>query len=70
MDMDWAVDMDWAMDNVTKVLLTLTVVLGITGNSTVIWMAGFKLKVGLGLVRQRDTPPPQQPPPFPILVFT
>lgn len=57
MDMDWAVDMDWAMDNVTKVLLTLTVVLGITGNSTVIWMAGFKLKVGLGLVRQRDTPP-------------
>lgn len=30
---------------VTIVLLMLTVVLGITGNSVVIWVAGFKLKV-------------------------
>lgn len=31
--------------NVTIVLLMLTIVLGITGNSMVIWVAGFKLKV-------------------------
>ncbi|KAF7649755.1 hypothetical protein LDENG_00136630 [Lucifuga dentata] len=39
-----AVDVDAIMDNVTIVLYTLTVVLGITGNSAVIWVAGFKLK--------------------------
>lgn len=33
------------VDNVTIVLLMLTIVLGITGNSMVIWVAGFKLKV-------------------------
>ncbi|XP_042362541.1 C3a anaphylatoxin chemotactic receptor-like [Plectropomus leopardus] len=38
------VDIDAIMDNVTIVLYTLTVVLGITGNSVVIWVAGFKLK--------------------------
>ncbi|KAM4629923.1 C3a anaphylatoxin chemotactic receptor-like [Polymixia lowei] len=32
------------MDNVTIVLYTLTIVLGVTGNSMVIWVAGFKLK--------------------------
>ncbi|XP_005745266.1 formyl peptide receptor 2-like [Pundamilia nyererei] len=31
--------------NITIVLLMLTVVLGITGNSMVIWVAGFKLKL-------------------------
>uniref|UniRef100_A0A3P9B0J6 C3a anaphylatoxin chemotactic receptor-like n=1 Tax=Maylandia zebra TaxID=106582 RepID=A0A3P9B0J6_9CICH len=31
--------------NVTIVLLMLTIVLGITGNSMVIWVAGFKLKL-------------------------
>lgn len=39
------VDIDAIMDNVTIVLYTLTVVLGITGNTLVIWVAGFKLKV-------------------------
>lgn len=39
-----AVDIDAIMDNVSIVLYTLTVVLGITGNSIVIWVAGFKLK--------------------------
>lgn len=39
------VDIDAIMDNVSIVLYTLTVVLGITGNSVVIWVAGFKLKV-------------------------
>ncbi|XP_041663940.1 fMet-Leu-Phe receptor-like isoform X1 [Cheilinus undulatus] len=38
------VDIDSIMDNVSIVLYTLTVVLGITGNSIVIWVAGFKLK--------------------------
>uniref|UniRef100_A0A8P4GBY8 Si:ch73-160i9.1 n=1 Tax=Dicentrarchus labrax TaxID=13489 RepID=A0A8P4GBY8_DICLA len=38
------VDIDAIMDNVSIVLYTLTVVLGITGNSVVIWVAGFKLK--------------------------
>lgn len=33
--------------NITIVLLMLTVVLGITGNSMVIWVAGFKLKVDI-----------------------
>nr|XP_043892224.1 C3a anaphylatoxin chemotactic receptor-like isoform X2 [Solea senegalensis] len=38
------VDIDAVMDNVIRVLYTLTVVLGITGNSIVIWVTGFKLK--------------------------
>ncbi|KAK2920717.1 formyl peptide receptor 2-like [Channa argus] len=38
------VDIDAVMKVVTIVLYTLTVVLGITGNSIVIWVAGFKLK--------------------------
>lgn len=38
------VDVEAIMDNVSIVLYTLTVVLGITGNSVVIWVAGFKLK--------------------------
>lgn len=33
--------------NVTIVLLMLTIVLGITGNSVVIWVTGFKLKVDI-----------------------
>lgn len=41
------VDIDAIMDNVSIVLYTLTVVLGITGNSLVIWVAGFKLKVDI-----------------------
>lgn len=39
------VDIEAIMDNINLVLLTLTVVFGITGNSVVIWVAGFKLKV-------------------------
>ncbi|XP_041663941.1 C3a anaphylatoxin chemotactic receptor-like isoform X2 [Cheilinus undulatus] len=38
------VDIDYIMDNVYRVLYMLIVVLGITGNSIVIWVAGFKLK--------------------------
>ncbi|CAN9503631.1 unnamed protein product [Ophioblennius macclurei] len=38
------VDVDAIMDNIVIVLYTLTVVIGITGNSIVIWVAGFKLK--------------------------
>ncbi|KAM9839123.1 fMet-Leu-Phe receptor-like [Aulostomus maculatus] len=38
------VDIDAIMDNVSIVLYTVTVVLGIPGNSVVIWVAGFKLK--------------------------
>ncbi|XP_029299177.1 C3a anaphylatoxin chemotactic receptor-like [Cottoperca gobio] len=43
-DQATVVDGDAIMDNVSIVLYTLTVVLGITGNSMVIWVAGFKLK--------------------------
>ncbi|XP_070778404.1 fMet-Leu-Phe receptor-like [Enoplosus armatus] len=43
-DQATTVDVDAIMDNVSIVLYTLTVVLGITGNSMVIWVAGFKLK--------------------------
>lgn len=39
------VDVDAIMDNVSIVLYTMTVVLGITGNSMVIWVAGLKMKV-------------------------
>uniref|UniRef100_A0A3Q0T413 G-protein coupled receptors family 1 profile domain-containing protein n=1 Tax=Amphilophus citrinellus TaxID=61819 RepID=A0A3Q0T413_AMPCI len=35
------------VDNVTIILYALTVVLGITGNSMVIWVAGFKLKLNV-----------------------
>ncbi|XP_068431847.1 formyl peptide receptor 2-like [Clinocottus analis] len=38
------VDVDAIMDHVSIVLYSLTVVIGITGNSMVIWVAGFKLK--------------------------
>lgn len=38
------VDIDAVMDNVTVVLYTITIVLGVTGNSVVIWVAGFRLK--------------------------
>ncbi|KAM9339757.1 formyl peptide receptor 2-like [Symphorus nematophorus] len=38
------VDINAIMDNVIIVFYTLTVVLGITGNSMVIWVAGFKLR--------------------------
>uniref|UniRef100_A0A8C5G9Z2 G-protein coupled receptors family 1 profile domain-containing protein n=1 Tax=Gouania willdenowi TaxID=441366 RepID=A0A8C5G9Z2_GOUWI len=38
------VDIDAIMDNVSIILYTLTVVFGITGNSLVIYVAGFKLK--------------------------
>lgn len=38
------VDAEAIMDNISIILYTLTVVLGITGNSVVIWVAGFRLK--------------------------
>uniref|UniRef100_A0A3Q2E399 Si:dkey-211g8.1 n=1 Tax=Cyprinodon variegatus TaxID=28743 RepID=A0A3Q2E399_CYPVA len=38
------VDAEAIMENISIVLFTLTVVFGITGNSLVIWVAGFKLK--------------------------
>ncbi|XP_028820119.1 fMet-Leu-Phe receptor-like [Denticeps clupeoides] len=37
-------DIDAIMDNVIIVLYTITVILGTTGNSVVIWVAGFRLK--------------------------
>lgn len=46
-DQATTVDVDAIMDMVSIVLYTLTVVFGITGNSVVIWVAGFKLKVDL-----------------------
>ncbi|KAM9824428.1 C3a anaphylatoxin chemotactic receptor-like [Neosynchiropus ocellatus] len=39
-----SVDVDGIMDHVVIVFYTLTVVLGITGNSVVIWVTGFQLK--------------------------
>lgn len=42
-----AVDVDAIMDNFSIVLYSLIVTLGVSGNSLVIWVAGFKLKVGL-----------------------
>lgn len=33
--------------NIKFVLYTVTIVLGITGNAVVIWMAGIKLKVNI-----------------------
>lgn len=39
------VDVEAIMENISIVLFTMTVVFGITGNSLVIWVAGFKLKV-------------------------
>ncbi|XP_034017011.1 C3a anaphylatoxin chemotactic receptor-like isoform X2 [Thalassophryne amazonica] len=41
---DETVDIEAIMDNVSIFLYALTVCLGITGNSVVIWVAGFKLK--------------------------
>ncbi|KAK6327378.1 hypothetical protein J4Q44_G00030230, partial [Coregonus suidteri] len=38
------VDIDAIMDNLIIVLYMLVIVLGTTGNSVVIWVAGFKLK--------------------------
>ncbi|XP_032363536.1 C3a anaphylatoxin chemotactic receptor [Etheostoma spectabile] len=43
-DQATTVDIDAIMDNLSIVLYTLTVVLGIPGNFMVIWVAGFKLK--------------------------
>lgn len=43
-DQATTVDVDAIMDMVSIVPYTLTVVFGITGNSVVIWVAGFKLK--------------------------
>lgn len=45
-----AVDIASIMDHVTIILYSLTVVLGITGNSMVIWVAGFNLKVDLQFI--------------------
>lgn len=39
------IDIDEIMDNVSIVLYTLTIVIGVIGNSMVVWVAGFKLKV-------------------------
>ncbi|XP_072530845.1 fMet-Leu-Phe receptor-like isoform X2 [Salminus brasiliensis] len=41
------VDIDAIMDNITIVLYTITILLGTTGNSVVIWMAGFCLKANV-----------------------
>lgn len=41
---DQEVDIDAIMDNISIVLYTLTIVLGIPGNAMVIWVAGVKLK--------------------------
>ncbi|KAK0146099.1 C3a anaphylatoxin chemotactic receptor [Merluccius polli] len=39
-----SVDVDSILDTVSIVFYLLTIVLGLTGNSVVIWVAGFKLK--------------------------
>lgn len=46
-DQTTTVDIEAIMDNISIILYTLTVVLGITGNSVVIWVAGFRLKVDI-----------------------
>uniref|UniRef100_A0A8C2HTW5 Si:ch73-160i9.3 n=1 Tax=Cyprinus carpio TaxID=7962 RepID=A0A8C2HTW5_CYPCA len=38
------VDIDAIMDIITIVLYTITIIIGITGNSLVIWVAGMRLK--------------------------
>ncbi|XP_051949240.1 formyl peptide receptor 2-like [Xyrauchen texanus] len=38
------VDIDAIMDNITIIFYTITVLLGITGNTFVIWVAGFRMK--------------------------
>ncbi|KAL3984325.1 chemokine-like receptor 1 [Sarotherodon galilaeus] len=43
-DQETMVGISAIMDNVRTILYALTVVLGITGNSVVIWAAGFKFK--------------------------
>jgi len=45
MSLNASVDLDAIMDHVSVVLYSLTIVIGITRNSLVIWVAGFKLKV-------------------------
>ncbi|XP_056335874.1 C3a anaphylatoxin chemotactic receptor [Danio aesculapii] len=37
-------DIDAIMENITIVLYTITIIFGISGNSVVIWVAGFRLK--------------------------
>uniref|UniRef100_A0A672F5X0 Si:ch73-160i9.1 n=1 Tax=Salarias fasciatus TaxID=181472 RepID=A0A672F5X0_SALFA len=49
-DQATTVDIDAIMDNVSIVLYTLTVVVGITGNSIVIWVAGFSRRSPMWLV--------------------
>ena len=44
---DMTMDTNAIVDKITIVIYTLTVFLGVTGNSIVIWVASFKLKVGL-----------------------
>lgn len=46
-EQETTVDIDAIMDNISIVLYTLTIVIGITGNCAVIWVAGFKLKVDI-----------------------
>ncbi|XP_068432495.1 C3a anaphylatoxin chemotactic receptor-like [Clinocottus analis] len=41
------VDVDAVMNDISIVLYSIIVVIGITGNSMVIWVAGFKLKQGV-----------------------
>ncbi|KAK1155192.1 C3a anaphylatoxin chemotactic receptor-like [Acipenser oxyrinchus oxyrinchus] len=41
---DDSVDIDYVMEMVLIVLYSITIILGVTGNSIVIWMTGFKLK--------------------------
>lgn len=40
------VDTQFVLNKVTLVLSFITLIVGIAGNSLVIWVAGFKLKVG------------------------
>lgn len=57
-DQTVTVDIDAIMDNVSIILYSLTVVLGIPGNTLVIWLAGFKLKVNtFGIEYFRSTSP-------------
>lgn len=44
-DQETTVGISAIMDNVSIILYALTVLLCITGNSVVIWVAGFKFKV-------------------------
>lgn len=55
-----SVDVDAIMDNVSIVLFTMTIVLGISGNCLVIWVAGFKLKVEMQEHLPMTPPPPKK----------